>query len=256
MITAGVDAGMRAVKISILDEKNFIADCVIPCGKSPTKVVAERALDQAIRQGKIRRGDLKYIVGTGMGRASIPSIDEIATQSVCVAKGCYEISKSIRTIIDMGLLKTLVLNVKDGFANKTARNDKCAACSGMFLEMVSKILGIDIESMGEIAAKSKEKIEVSCTCAVFAESEMISLISMKKRVEDILRGVFIALARRTYPLLVDVGYQKDIIMVGGVANNLGMVKAIEEQLDSKVIIPEFPDIITARGAAILAQERI
>ena len=256
MISAGIDIGVYAVKVVLLSDNKPIAKCAQPCGKNSADSVVKIVFNGALVEAGVSPKDVNFTVATGTECRDISYIDEFASHAMCLAKGCYEICKSISTIIDIGMLKTLVVRTKAGIPIKVASNANCAACSGIYLDVVSKSLEIEREKMAEISLKSKEAAEVTSTCAVFAESEIISLIHMKKRVEDILMGAFIALARRTHPLLLSVKFEKDIAMVGGVANNMGIVRAMEQQLESPITVPESPEMIAALGAAVLGQERV
>ena len=256
MITGGIDIGMHSVKVCLLDGDSLRGHLTTPCGRNSAKTVADNALNLCLEKAKADRHDIKGILCTGTLRMELPGTDGFVSMPASLAKGCSRISPKIRTAVDMGAVKTVAVRTDRGRLTKSASNDKCAACSGMYLEMVARILGVSIEDMGRLSLESNDPVEVSSTCAVFAESEIVSLINNKKKVEDILRGVFLALARRTYPLLVNVGLEKDVAMVGGVAHNVGVVKALEEQVGFNLVVPPFPDIAGALGAAAISQERI
>ena len=255
MITAGIDAGLQDTKIVIFKDNQVLSQVNVTCGSEPTVVVAERGLRQATESGRISLGDIQYAVVTGSGRAAVPFVQGQAGLSLCLAKGAEWISPSIRTVLDIGAQRTLAVKCQGGIPVKIATNDRCAAGSGMYLEMVAKVLEIRMEQMLELSMQSKSAAEVTSTCAVFAESEIISLIHMKKKREDVLKGVLMALARRISPLLTSIGWEQDLAIVGGVAKNAGMVEALKEQLGCDLVVPENPELVAALGAALIAQER-
>jgi predicted CoA-substrate-specific enzyme activase len=162
---------------------------------------------------------------------------------------------SADTVIDMGADKCLVVKCRDGKPLNTVRNDRCASGTGRFLKVAAKPLGVDVEEMGRLSLDSHKDVEINNTCAVFAESEIISLIHLKQHPEDIARAVFRGLARRVYTMIIKVDFKKDLVMVGGIAKNVGMVKAMEEQAGCHILIPEDPIIVGALGAALIASER-
>ncbi len=256
MIVAGIDAGLQAIKVVIFKDSRLLSHVTITCGSEPTVVVAERGLRQAAESGRISLGDIQYTVATGSGRAAVPFAQGQAGLSLCLAKGAEWISPSIRTVLDIGAQRTLAVKCQGGIPLKIATNDRCAAGSGMYLEMVAQVLGVKMERMAELAMQSKSAAEVASTCTVFAESEIISLIHMKKKGEDVLKGVLMALARRLYPLLTGIGWEQDLAIVGGVAKNAAMVEALRERLGCALVVPENPELVAALGAALIAQERV
>ena len=142
-----------------------------------------------------------------------------------------------------------------GILLTTTRNDRCASGTGRFLRIAAEPLGVDPQEMGNLSLKSQKTVEINNTCAVFAESEIISLIHLKHRPEDIAKAVFRGLARRIFTLIMKVDFKPDLVMVGGVAKNAGMVKAMEEQAGCPVVVPEEPMIVGALGGALLAARR-
>lgn len=198
---------------------------------------------------------MENIVSTGIGSEYIPFARSQATESSCCARGGSWLWPSVDTLIDMGANKCLVVKCQNGRPLNTVRNDRCASGTGRFLKVAAKPLGIDVEEMGRVSLQSRGEVEISSTCAVFAESEIISLIHLKHRSEDIAKAVFRGLAQRIYTSLLKVGFQRDLLMVGGIACNIGMVKAIEELAGCPVIVPENPILAGALGAALIAVDR-
>lgn len=255
MISAGIDAGLETIKVVLLNDGAVLSYAVIPAGKEATSLVVQRAMDRAANEGKVDSQAIANIVSTGMASEYIPFKTEHVGEVLCCVKGVSHVHPSTRTVIDVGAEKCLVAKCRDGKAIRTARNEVCAAGSGRYLEMVASVLGIDVREMGQLAMKSTETVEVNTTCAVFAESEVISLLHLNKKPEDILRGVFKGMADRIYSLLTRVDFEKDVTLIGGLGANVGIIQALEERIGGKVHVPENANIVEALGAALIARER-
>jgi predicted CoA-substrate-specific enzyme activase len=239
-----------------MNNGEILSKAVLTSGLEDAYTVAERALKIATGQCALPGDSYKCILATGQGKSHIAFADESAPDSICLARAVYKVLPSVHTILDIGAAHTLVVKCSKGIATGAVNSDKCAAGTGTYLEIVSTILGVPFENMGGISLRSTEKIEVNSLCAVFAESEIISLVHSKKRIEDILRGVYRGLALRLYPQLLQVGLEKDIALVGGMAQDIGLRNAIEELLGHKIMFPEDPITIGALGAAIVAEEKV
>ena len=255
MITAGVDAGAENTKVVILADDRILFYSIVPQGIESVLPVAQRAMEEAVTRAGVKLDEIGNIVATGIGSEYIPFARSQATESSCCARGGSWLWPAVDTLIDMGANKCLVVKCQSGRPLNTVRNDRCASGTGRFLKVAAKPLGMDVEEMGRLSLQSQDEVEISSTCAVFAESEIISLIHLKHRSEDIAKAVFRGLARRIYTMMVKVGFQRDVLMVGGIACNIGMVKAIEEQAGCPVIVPENPILVGALGAALIAAER-
>jgi predicted CoA-substrate-specific enzyme activase len=162
---------------------------------------------------------------------------------------------SADTVVDIGADKCLVVKCREGRLLNIARNDRCASGTGRFLKVAAAPLGLDPQEMGNLSLISQRTVEITNTCAVFAESEIISLIHQKHRPEDIAKAVFRGLAGRISTLLMKVDFKPDLVIVGGVAKNPGMVNAMEEQAGFPVVVPPEPMITGALGAALLAVQK-
>ena len=183
--------------------------------------------------------------------------DENVTEISCHGKGAHYLNPEIRTILDIGGQdsKAIHLNEK-GDVTDFVMNDKCAAGTGRFLEMMARSLEISIDELGPVSLQSKENIEISSMCSVFAESEVISLIAQNKEIADIAHGIHKAIAGKAMSLLKRVGLNPGYMMTGGVAKNPGVVAVLEEQLGEKLHIYEEPEIVGALGAALYGLEEI
>jgi predicted CoA-substrate-specific enzyme activase len=255
VLNAGIDAGLSSTKVVLLKEGEVCAQAVVLGGDESAEQMAERCLKMAVLKAGETRETITYVVTTGQGRKYISFSDDVVPDFMCLARGINRILPSVQTVLDVGAQKSLAVKCAGGSVVATANNDKCAAGAGIYLEMVSKLLDVPLEKLAELPLSSTVMVEVDSTCAVFAESEIISLIHSKKKPEDILRGVCWGLAHRLYPLLVQVRFEKDVAMVGGVAQNMGVRRALEEQLGCEIIVPDNPLTVAALGAAIIAEER-
>ncbi|MFC1988728.1 acyl-CoA dehydratase activase [Chloroflexota bacterium] len=254
MITAGIDAGMNTTKAVILNGKADPEWVVIPGGIEPTAKVAQTALDEVAEKAGVSVKDIEYVIATGAGREYIPWANQKILEFLCLAKGIDFLLQSTRTLIDLGAGKSLALKCSGGKVIKVATSGKCASGTGIFLEMVANVLSLNISDMDELFFKSKKHMEIVSLCAVFAESEIISMVHDGVKLEDIMGGVFRGLAGRVYSQLIDLGIEKDLTVVGGVIKNKAMVTALEEVVGLKVLVPENPEIVGALGAALIAQE--
>jgi len=252
MVTAGVDAGAENTKVVILAESRILSHSVIPQGVEGTLPVAQRAMEEALIRAGMKVEEIANIVATGIGSEYIPFARSQATESSCCARAGSWLWPAMDTFIDMGANKCLVAKCQNGRPLNTVRNDRCASGTGRFLKVAAKPLGMDVEEMGKLSLQSQQEVEISSTCAVFAESEIISLIHLRNRSEDIAKAIFKGLAGRVYTMLVKVGFKRDLLMVGGIACNIGMVKAIEELAGCPVVVPENPILAGALGAALIA----
>ncbi len=255
MIVAGIDAGQSTMKAVIVGDGKVLSHAVLPAGGDGWQVMAERAIEQAAEKAAISTDDIKFVTATGSGRNYVPLAQQKSPDLMCVAKGATWLLPTAKTIVDVGAEKCLTLKVSDGRPLNFAMNDKCAAGSGAFLETAAAMLRLSLDEIGPISLLSQEEIDITNTCAVFAESEIISLIHAKKQPEDILKGVFNGLALRVYSLMTRIGVEADVVMVGGVARNVGMVKVLENQIGTELLVPEDPQIVGALGAALMAKEK-
>lgn len=256
-IVLGIDSGSTSTNAVIMDENKKIISYSIVRTSAKSSIGAENALIEALEKANLTRQDMSYIVSTGYGRVSIPFADENVTEITCHAKGTHFLNPQIRTIIDIGGQDSKAIRLdKYGDVTDFAMNDKCAAGTGKFLEMMARTLEISIDEMGLLSLNWSENINITSMCSVFAESEVISLIAQNKEKSDIIHGICNSIASRTMALIDRIKREGDFMMTGGVAKNTGVVKALEEKLQNKIYIPEEPEIVGAIGAAIIAVEKL
>lgn len=253
----GIDSGSTSTNAVILNnDKEIVAYTVIRTGAKSSES-AKRALDEVLKKAGLEREELSLIVSTGYGRVSIAFADKEVTEISCHGKGAHYINPKIRTIIDIGGQDSKVIKLNEkGEVIDFVMNDKCAAGTGRFLEMMARTLEIDIKDMGPESLKWKENIKISSMCSVFAESEVISLIAQNKEKTDIIHALNQSISSKTNALLGRVGRESEFMMTGGVAQNIGVVKALEERIGEKLFISDEPEIVGAIGAALFGLEDI
>ena len=253
-VSAGFDAGMETMKIVILRDGKMLYGSTIPLGVESVSAVAERHLVQAAKATGISLDELQCIGGTGTNAIDIPFIKKELSEVICSQLGINWLFNQVHTVLDAGAGHFTVLRCQQGKAMKVRRGDACASGVGLSLRMASNVLGIRVQDMSQAARKSEEEVEITSTCSVFAETEIISLLHAKKKPEDIVKGVFKGLASRLYSLLLTVGMEDDIAMIGGVANCEVVVEMLENMSGHKIIVPSDPIIVGALGAALAALE--
>lgn len=245
---------METTKAVILKEDREYQWVICPGGSESTAQVAQTALCRAAEKAEVLVKDIRCIVATGVGRKYITFGNQELPEFLCLAKGIDFLLPSTTTLLDLGARKSLAVKCSGGRAMKFVSSGKCAAGTGTFLEVAANILRINICEMDELYFKSNKYLEIQSTCAVFAESEIISLIHSNEKAEDIVRGVFRGLAGRIYSQLLELGVENDVTVVGGVAKSKAMIAALEERVGFKLLVPENPEIVGALGAALIAQE--
>jgi predicted CoA-substrate-specific enzyme activase len=254
---AGIDMGSRTAKAVLLDGSGAVVGSGIARLRPDFAGLARDVLDQAIAAAKVAPGEVAYVATTGMGRYNVPFRDIQVTDITAVARGAAHLFPGTRSIIDIGAQSTRAMRVLDGGRVKEFRtNDKCAAGAGGFAERAARYLEIKLEDLGTLSNKADSPQVISSVCAVFAESEIINLVTAGQSVENIIRGIHDSLAQRGFQLLKRVGVEPEITFVGGMALQDGMVRALEAAMTQKVNVPERPETIAALGAALLARQRL
>ncbi len=252
MIVAGIDIGSISTETVIVRDQQMLSFSILPTGANSIQA-AELSLTRALAASGLKRADLAAIVTTGYGRISFPAATKRVTEITCHARGAFYLNPATRTVIDIGGQDTKVIRLDDQGRNIDFQmNDKCAAGTGRFLEVMAQALGVNLADMGRISQRAPRSIKISNTCTVFAESEVISLIAQNEPVEVIIRGLHEAIADRVLGLISRVGFKEVVMLTGGVAKNEGVARALEERLGVKIFVPPEPQIIGALGAALLA----
>ncbi|MCE5200037.1 MAG: acyl-CoA dehydratase activase [Armatimonadota bacterium] len=251
-ITAGIDIGSLSTDAVILRGEQIIAYNVVPT-LSSSESAASLAYDSALESAGLAHADVSNVVATGYGRTSTSLAGKAVTEITCHAVGARRLFPQAMTVIDIGGQDSKVIRLSDdGRVEDFAMNDKCAAGTGRFLEVMARALDTDLKSLGHLATLATQDIRISSTCTVFAESEVVALVAKGVPKENIIRGLHRSIAERIYGMVVRLRAGAPFVMTGGVAKNSGVVTAIEERLGTKVLLPEEPQIVGALGAAIIA----
>ena len=255
---AGIDSGSTSTDVVILDQNGKIkSTMIIPTGGG-AMMSAEKSLAAAVEKAGIQEEDIVRIVTTGYGRAYIDSGDDSITEITCHAKGAHYLNPNVRTIIDIGGQDIKAISIDEhGAVTNFLMNDKCAAGTGRFLEMMARTLGLSLEEMSTKGLEWKENIVISSMCTVFAESEVVSLVAQNKNVADIIHGLNVSVASKVGALAARLGKKNpgEYMMTGGVAKNQGIINALEEKLGAKLYICDEAQLCGALGAALFSYEK-
>lgn len=258
VITAGIDIGSTYSKVVVLKDGVVLGYGVNPTGAFPDRS-AMTGLEQALIHAKLKKEEVQYSVSTGYGRRVASFANENISEISANARGSKHVGQKlgIRTIIDIGGqdTKVIALDQNCDILNFTM-NDKCAAGTGRFLEVLAKELGVELDQMGQISLEAKNPVEITTTCLVFARSEIAAMIAQGIDKRDLIAGIHSAITRRLLTMAKKVGIKREIFFDGGPARNIGIVRSFEHELGHKIIIPEIPQIVTATGAAVIAAEKL
>ena len=256
MITAGCDIGSLTAKAVVLQDGKIIASEVILASAQPEKSAVD-VMKRALEKAGIKMENIEYCVGTGYGRKHIPFMNSLESEIACHGRGAVWQVPSARTVVDIGGQDAKAIRVdKKGNVERYVYNDKCASGTGRFLEIIADSLDIKLEDMGAISGRSKEKLTLSNQCVVFAETEIISLVSEGKEIADIISALHQAVANRAASLARGILVEPDAVMTGGVAKNSGMFEALERAIGVKLHRVDNPQINGALGAALFAADKI
>lgn len=249
---AGIDVGAQSIKTVILEGEKILAYSIL-ITEEEGSLASTQALEEALDKASLHRADVKFIVSTGVGKAEVSAADKQRSEQICHGRGARFLFPSARTVLDVGAegCKAVKLSERGDIVD-FANNSKCAAGTGAFLEAMARILEVSLEEMGELAVKAENKVKISNFCAVFAESEVISQIHKGYPRDQILAGIHYSMADRISDLMGRVGVVDDVVMTGGGAKNIGLVKALEGIINKKIFIPPEPIIVGALGAALIA----
>jgi (R)-2-hydroxyacyl-CoA dehydratese activating ATPase len=249
MFYVGIDIGSTASKVSIFEEKELVNNFIMPTGWS--SVETARIIEEKLKDMGINKENSK-IVATGYGRISVPYADKTLTEITCHAKGAYYLFNGDCTVIDIGGQDTKVITVEGGSVTNFTMNDKCAAGTGRFLELMANILGLSIVEMSNLARKG-ENVTISSMCTVFAESEVISLIGSGKKREDISYGVIDSITGRVKSLCQKHLDAKDYFLTGGLCENEYIIERLSGKLGRKIKSHHNARYAGSIGAAVIAQ---
>jgi predicted CoA-substrate-specific enzyme activase len=253
--TLGIDIGSTTSKCVILKDGSDIAGSSIVIAGTGTNG-PQQAFEQALAEASVSHGDIAYTVATGYGRNRFEDADEQISELGCHALGVHREFPRARTVIDIGGQDAKAVKINDkGRMVNFVMNDKCAAGTGRFLDVMANVLKLDISDLETEAAKSGKVLDISNTCTVFAESEVISQLSKGEKICDVVAGICESVARRTAALASRVGIEREVCMSGGVARNGGVRRAMERALKTDILVSPISQLMGALGAAIAAYQK-
>ena len=249
----GIDIGSAYSKGVIIKESALAAYHVIPSGAN-YQLSAETIKRELLNQANLTQNDIIDIVATGTGAANVTFASHSASEIVCTARGINNVFPQVKTAIEVAAQSSKVIKIDEqGMVTNFTVSEKCAAGSGRFMEVIANVLRIDLKDFGPLSLKSKKPVSFSTGCAVFGESEAITRVAAGIPKEDIAAGVNQALASKISSLANKVRLEEPCAICGGGALNIGLMKTLELELHTQLLLPPQPQIITALGAAIIAR---
>jgi benzoyl-CoA reductase subunit D len=249
MIVAGIDVGGKNLHIVIKKDGQILGKAVGPTGIKKAEAVEQR-YHEVLKKVDLTRKDIGRVMATGSAAKRVKFADGYISDVTADAWGVNKLVPSARTVIDVGAEEGRAIKVSpEGKVLDFAINDKCAAGTGTFVEAISRALEISVDEMSKITFQSTQTLSTNAQCAVFGESEVVSLIHQKTPKPDIARAVMNAIAGRVASVARIVGLEKDVVVVGGMAKNAGFVDSLKKSIDMEIIVPEDPEFVGALGAA-------
>jgi len=252
MIVAGIDLGGKNAHVVILKDDEVVAQGENATGIQKA-VAAETVYDETLNKAGFNRKDVKRVVATGSAGKRVAFADGVIPDAAADARGVNRLFPSARTVIDVGAEEGRAIKISpEGKVLDFAINEKCAAGTGTFVEAMARALEISVEEMATISLKSNSSIPMNAQCAVFGESEVVSLIHQKVEKQDIAKAVHDAIAGRIASVARIIGLEKDVVVIGGMAKNNGFIDSLKKETHLDVIVPPDPDFVGALGAAVAA----
>ncbi len=256
MYFAGVDLGSLTAKTVIVSDGEIICHKVIPAGYNSAET-SKKVMGECLKETGLAIEDISYVVSTGYGRVNVPFAGKQITEITCHAKGANFLFPGARTVIDIGGQDSKAMSIDEtGRVKDFVMNEKCAAGTGRFLEVMAHALEVDLDSFGKLSLTSDSPAKISSMCTVFAESEVISQIARGLPKEDIISGIHDAITSRVASMARRVDVVEDVVLTGGVAKNIGVVRALEKNLGKKIHVSELSQLAGAIGAALLAKSEM
>ena len=255
MISAGMDLGTQRVKVVILKDNQIVAQSQQISGFEPTKA-AEEAFQDALQTAKLSLEDIEHITATGAGVKMAPHADSTVSMMGADAKAGAYFFPSARTVIDVGAEDARAVKCdENGAMLDFVVNARCAAGAGTFIEAMARALEVELDDMGSLSLKAEKASPINASCVIFAESDVVSLIHKDEPKTEIARAIFDAMAERVASMVLRLGVNKDIVLVGGVAKDVGFIASLKRRLGTEILIPKEPLYAGAVGAALIAAKR-
>jgi benzoyl-CoA reductase subunit D len=255
MITAGLDLGTQSVKAVVLKDGEVVARSKAFSGFDPAQA-AEQALNDALKEAKLSMGDVGHVTATGSGMDMASNANSTVSMMGADAKAGVHLFPNARTIIDVGAEEARAVKCDDnGIMMDFVVNERCAAGAGAFIEAMARALEVKLEDMGPLSLKAERASSINASCVIFGESDVVSLIHKQESKPEIARAIFEAMADRVSSMVHRLGVNPDVVLVGGVAKDVGFVTSLKRKLGVDVLIPEYPEYAGALGAALVAVNR-
>jgi len=256
LLAAGLDIGSLSTEVVVIGSRGIMGYSIVSTGSSIQRAI-HSGLDTALNDAGVDQSDLDAIVATGYGRFSFPFAARQVTEITCHGRGARHLFPKTRTVIDLGGQDSKVIALDNqGRVIDFVMNDKCAAGTGRFLEVMAGAMETRVEEMGTLSIRARKQISISSMCTVFAESEVVSLIAQGVNREDILGGIHDSIASRIHGMAKRLTIEEEITFTGGVAKNLGMVQAWKRRFRAHINLPQEPQIVGALGAALIAKDSL
>ena len=252
----GIDIGSAFSKGILMCNQKIVGSYVMPSGGNYT-LTADKVKEELLSKARLSWNDILYSVATGYGAKNVSFANDVITDISCHSRGIFYLFPSVRTVVDVGDLFSKAFRIDErGNSLTFLLSGKCAGGSARVLQVIAKVLQVKVEEIGELSVKSEKRIDFHTGCAVFAETEAVSRIAEGASREDLLAGIHRALAAQINSLAERVGIERDYALVGGGAQDVGLVKAVEEIVGFAIVVPEEPHLTAAIGAAVIAGEKV
>ena len=256
MITAGIDLGTQSVKVVILKDGAILSRGQAFSGFDPAKA-AEQAVGEALKKAKLSLADVNHVTATGSGMDMAPYANSTISMMGADAKAGVYLFPKARTIIDVGAEEARAVKCDEkGIMIDFVVNERCAAGAGIFIEAMARALEVKLEEMGPLSLKAERASPINATCVIFGESDVVTLIHRQESKPEIARAIFDAMADRVSSMVYRLGVNPDVVLVGGVAKDVGFVASLKRKLGIDVLIPEHSEFAGALGAALNAANRV
>jgi benzoyl-CoA reductase subunit D len=256
MITIGMDLGTQSVKAVILKDGAVISRGQAFSGFDPAKA-AEQAVAEALKKAKLSLSDVNHVTATGSGMDMSPYANSTISMMGADAKAGVHLFPNAKTIIDIGAEEARAVKCDEkGIMVDFVVNERCAAGAGTFIEAMARALEVKLEEMGPLSLKAERASSINATCVIFGESDVVTLIHRQESKPEIARAIFDAMADRVSSMVYRLGVNPDVVLVGGVAKDVGFVASLKRKLGIDILIPEHPEFAGALGAALIAASRV
>ena len=256
MITIGIDLGTQSVKAVILKDGVVLSRGQAFSGFDPAKA-AEQVVAEALKKAQLSLKDVKHVTATGSGMDMAPYANSTISMMSADAKAGVHLFPKARTIIDVGAEEARAVKCDEkGIMIDFVVNERCAAGAGTFIEAMARALEVKLEEMGSLSLKAERASPINATCVIFGESDVVSLIHRQESKPEIARAIFDAMADRVSSMVYRLGVNPDVVLVGGVAKDVGFVASLKRKLGIDILIPEYPEFVGAIGAALVAASRV